>query len=124
MRLREQLKRIEARAAVYFGGALCPHRSPALREAQSLVRELQDFRVTITEAANDTYGGRTGAHDDLVLAVALACWGALHESLAGPFAVFFQASAKVKMPGLDGSTTGGSLSGKSGGTSYRKIVRG
>jgi hypothetical protein len=47
-----------------------------LPEAQRLVSELQDFRVTITEAANDTYGGRQGSHDDLVLALALALWTA------------------------------------------------
>ncbi len=34
------------------------------------------FKVTITEAANDTYGGRSGAHDDIVLAVAPAAWKA------------------------------------------------
>ena len=49
-----------------------------LPEASNLVRELQDFRVTITEAANDTYGGRQGTHDDLVLAVAMALWVAEH----------------------------------------------
>ncbi len=49
--------------------------APALPEAQTLVRELQDFEVKITEAANDTYGAwREGAHDDLVLAVALALY--------------------------------------------------
>jgi hypothetical protein len=47
-----------------------------LPEAAMLVRELQDFRVTITEAATDTYGGRQGSHDDLVLALALALWTA------------------------------------------------
>ncbi len=47
----------------------------ALPEAQTLVRELQGFQVKITEAANDTYGAwREGAHDDLVLAVALALY--------------------------------------------------
>jgi hypothetical protein len=47
----------------------------ALPEAGTLVRELQDFQVKITEAANDTYGAwREGAHDDLVLAVALALY--------------------------------------------------
>jgi hypothetical protein len=50
--------------------------APALTEAATLARELQDFRVTITEAANDTYGGRSGTHDDLVLAVAMALWTA------------------------------------------------
>lgn len=43
-----------------------------LREA--LVSEMLAFQVTLTEAANDTYGGRSGTHDDLVLAVALAAW--------------------------------------------------
>ena len=47
----------------------------ALPEAQTLVRELQDFQVKITDAANDTYGAwREGTHDDLVLAVALALY--------------------------------------------------
>ena len=47
----------------------------ALPEAQTLVRELQNFQVKITDAANDTYGAwREGTHDDLVLAVALALY--------------------------------------------------
>lgn len=49
----------------------------ALPEAATLQRELQNFQVKITLAANDTYGAwREGAHDDLVLAVALALWEA------------------------------------------------
>jgi hypothetical protein len=47
----------------------------ALPEAATLVRELETFRVKITEAANETFGvWREGQHDDLVLAVALAAW--------------------------------------------------
>ncbi len=42
------------------------------------VREMLAFQVTISEAANDRYEGRAGAHDDLVLDVALAGWGAEH----------------------------------------------
>lgn len=43
--------------------------------ASTLVKELLAFRVKISEKANDTYGAwREGAHDDLVLAVAMACW--------------------------------------------------
>lgn len=45
---------------------------------QTLIDELLNFKVTISEAANDTYGGRQGKHDDLVLAVALAAWAAEH----------------------------------------------
>jgi hypothetical protein len=49
-----------------------------LPEAATLTRELQDFQLTFTEAANDTYEGRKGSHDDLVLAVALGLWAGTH----------------------------------------------
>ena len=39
-----------------------------------LKRELMDFRVKITAAANETFAAREGAHDDLVLATALPIW--------------------------------------------------
>jgi hypothetical protein len=43
--------------------------------AATLAREMSGFRVKITAAANETFGEwRTGQHDDLVFAVALACW--------------------------------------------------
>jgi hypothetical protein len=46
-----------------------------LRDAELLVKELGNFRVKITAAANETFGAwREGQHDDLVLAVALAAW--------------------------------------------------
>jgi len=46
-----------------------------LELAETLTRELQNFQVKITDAANDTYGAwREGTHDDLVLAAALALW--------------------------------------------------
>jgi phage FluMu gp28-like protein len=50
--------------------------APTLPEAQVLVRELQNFQVKINlETAHDSYGAwREGAHDDLVLALALALW--------------------------------------------------
>src|SRR5262249_61794589 len=48
----------------------------SLPDAATLVRELQNFQVKITAAANETFGvWRDGQHDDLVLAGALACWG-------------------------------------------------
>lgn len=51
--------------------------APELAEAPTLISELMNFQVKITEAANDTYGAwREGQHDDLVLATALACWRA------------------------------------------------
>ena len=47
----------------------------SLADADTLVRELQNFRVKITAARHETFEAwREGAHDDLVLAVALAAW--------------------------------------------------
>ena len=61
----------------------------ALPEAATLVRELERFRVKITEAANETFGAwREGQHDDLVLAVALAAWaGERSLAVEGPVGV-------------------------------------
>lgn len=46
--------------------------------AAVLVAELQSFRAKITAAGNEVYGNatdwRSEEHDDLVLAVSLACW--------------------------------------------------
>jgi hypothetical protein len=41
-----------------------------------LLRELQAFRVTIGKAGRTKFEGGKGEHDDVVLAVALAVWGA------------------------------------------------
>ena len=47
----------------------------ALPEAAVLVEELENFRVKITTARNETFESwREGQHDDLVLAAALAAW--------------------------------------------------
>jgi hypothetical protein len=52
----------------------CRHDHP---ETKILVRELGTFSVKITSAANETFESwRERDHDDLVLAVALAAWGA------------------------------------------------
>lgn len=47
----------------------------ALPDAAVLTRELQDFRVRYTDAGNAVFNAREGAHDDLVLALALAAFG-------------------------------------------------
>ena len=47
----------------------------SLPDAPVLLRELQDFRVRFTESGNATFNAREGAHDDLVLALALAVFG-------------------------------------------------
>lgn len=61
--------------------------------SQVLAAELQTFRVKITTAANPSYGAwREGEHDDLVLAVAMACWLGTRAITAG--AARAQAAAK------------------------------
>jgi Terminase RNaseH-like domain len=47
-----------------------------MRLTSELVRELENFKVKVsTQTAHDSYeAGREADHDDLVLALALACW--------------------------------------------------
>lgn len=45
-----------------------------LPEVAVLQKELADFKVKITAAANETFNAREGAHDDLMLALALGVW--------------------------------------------------
>jgi hypothetical protein len=47
-----------------------------LLDAPVLLKEFQDFRVTFTSAGNAIFNARSGQHDDLVLAVSLAVFGA------------------------------------------------
>jgi len=54
-----------------------------LAEAETLVRELQDFRVEFTAAGHLTFNARAGKHDDLVLALAIATWRAHGGGMAG-----------------------------------------
>ena len=46
----------------------------ALSEADAMRDELLDFRRKLSDAGRASYAARTGQHDDLVLAVAIACW--------------------------------------------------
>jgi hypothetical protein len=57
--------------------------SRGLKESETLLRELLNFRVRISLAGHDSYGAwREQEHDDLVLAVGLAAW--LAEKGLGP----------------------------------------
>ena len=47
-----------------------------------LEREMINFRVKVTESANEIYTAREGEHDDLVLSLAMALW--LGENYAKP----------------------------------------
>ena len=58
-----------------------------LSEAETLVRELQDFRCEFTAAGHLTFNARSGKHDDLVLALAIAIWRA-HGGGMASFGIF------------------------------------
>jgi hypothetical protein len=45
-----------------------------LPHAALLKKELQNFQVKISKAANEIFEAREGEHDDLVLSVAMAVW--------------------------------------------------
>ena len=48
-----------------------------LKYGEALKKEMADMRVKVTPAGHEQFGAwRQGEHDDLVFAVALACWGA------------------------------------------------
>jgi hypothetical protein len=53
----------------------CLRVANGLRESETLLRELLNFRVRISLAGHDSYGAwREQEHDDLVLAVGLVAW--------------------------------------------------
>lgn len=57
-----------------------------MKWGSALVAEMAAMKVRVTERAREQYGaGREGEHDDLVLAVSLACWGVrrVHNQAAG-----------------------------------------
>ena len=60
-----------------------------LRYAKALTGELEAFRRKVTGAGRAAYGAAGGAHDDLVIAVALAVWWAAQRGrtggLVGPY---------------------------------------
>jgi hypothetical protein len=83
--------------ALLHEGRLKIHKE--LSEAETLVRELQDFRVEFTAAGHLTFNARSGRHDDLVLALAIAVWHA-HGGMAGAgeFELTRQRAAALGVP--------------------------
>jgi hypothetical protein len=68
----------------------------SLPDAAMLMRELQQFQVKITAAAHETFGvWRDGQHDDLVLAVALACWWSQQTPFEAPATMPLRGGARL-----------------------------
>ncbi len=58
----------------------------SLKHGPALAAEMAEMRVKITAAGNTQFGSwREGSHDDLVLALALACWSARQVYPNGPY---------------------------------------
>jgi hypothetical protein len=55
-------------------------------EAAILRRELEHFEVGYTGTGHMTFNARVGKHDDLVLALAIALWGAVGARKRNPWA--------------------------------------
>jgi hypothetical protein len=43
------------------------------RESYAMASELKNFQIKVSDSANAQFGAKTGAHDDLVTALGLAC---------------------------------------------------
>jgi hypothetical protein len=69
-----KLELISRLQALFHEGRLKIQRN--LPEAEILVNELMDFRVQYTTTGHLTFSAREGRHDDLVLALAIACYRA------------------------------------------------
>jgi hypothetical protein len=67
-----------------------------LPEAQTLVNELADFRVNYTAAGHLTFAAREGRHDDMVLALAIACYRAAGDGV--PFSGLLDFYARQLAP--------------------------
>lgn len=72
------------------------HIVPVLPEAKMLAHELTNFRMKIDPVtAHDSYAAwREAEHDDLVLAVALACWAA-EARVGGPVHVWWLGGGEI-----------------------------
>lgn len=62
-----------------------------LKDAKVLVNELRDFRATFTSAGNVVFAARESAHDDLVLATAIALWWRRRGPVASSQRISFEA---------------------------------
>lgn len=52
----------------------------ALRDASILANELKDFERSVSQAGRTTWNARVGAHDDLILAVAIALFACTYRN--------------------------------------------
>jgi hypothetical protein len=51
-------------------------------ETDAMIEELQNYEIHVSDEGRDQYGAKTGAHDDLVTALALSVWLGEQQSFA------------------------------------------
>jgi hypothetical protein len=77
------------------------HILESLAEAPILKAELEDFRAIVTDSGRWTFGARSGAHDDLILGLAIALWRAItRKPTMSVHPDVLRRSALVMRPGL------------------------
>ena len=83
--------------------------APGLPEAEMLVRELTSFRATVSLAPDAEFADwRTNPGDDLVLAVALACWwGERHPVYSGERTIGYDSELSIALNKLFPDLAGG-----------------
>lgn len=59
-------------------------RAIAVPDDDELIKELQYFEYELTQSGNVRMNARSGYHDDLVIALALACWQGRSVGISGP----------------------------------------
>jgi hypothetical protein len=55
----------------------------------AFIDELKDFEKQITASGRNTFNARNGAHDDLILSVAIALWYATNETVSSVTPIHF-----------------------------------
>ncbi len=61
------------------------HKGISIPRDETLMRELQYFEYELTDSGNVRMNARSGHHDDLVIALALACWQSKTSGAAGRY---------------------------------------
>jgi hypothetical protein len=71
----------EMQAVLHYGKLKIPNSIP---ERDVIARECADFEIHYTATGALQWNARSGSHDDTVIAIALALYGAQHLAAAGP----------------------------------------
>jgi hypothetical protein len=89
--------------SLLHGGRLKIHKG--LADAPALVNEMQSFSATVSDHGYWRFGARSGKHDDLVLAVAIALWRSHGDTCFPGWGVFEYFKQQFGTPNTDRELT-------------------